>query len=893
YGESDYDFMSRLLEEDGITYLLEQVDPDGKDEEESEEEEALPAMLVVLSEAPAATGRRFEVPIPYQGNTDDSDGTPHVRKVRIGRSLRPGRFSISSYDYRSSPELRLLVEARAGYELEERYEQHHHAPGAFLTEGRDETTQGLVVDEALGGRQAALGLERLRTRQRRLSMITNQLVIAPGCLFYLEGYPRPEIKDDTLLIATSRSIQGEHMKDWTIDLDAGFAADPIRPPLSTPKPRVMGVESALVVGPEGEEIHCDALGRVKIQFFWDRYGEHDEHSSCFVRVSQAWAGSGYGFSALPRIGHEVLVDFIEGDPDHPVIVGRAHHRGAVPPDTLPKDKTKTTWRSSSTPGGEGYNEISMNDARGEELLAIRAQKDLSHVVLGKEDVAIGIDLSTSVRGSEKRLVGRNQELEVKGDRTVQVDGNHSITTTRGFRAQSGRTTGLTCEDGKLVLTNGQASIVFDGPSIYVDTTANLRLSAGRLLSIYGRQVDVDGRPDVYINSGTYVGPDVATLPISTHSGEGGLPNQAPPEVHPIIAQNVAPEAPGGMKDAEFDGKGYLLDLINDQFGTKLKWPKAVKLPKEWDEQLEKLGRIAFKGNVVKGKLMDPATYQAMKDRLEARLEAEKDRVKKLVKDFGTIVHDQSAHYEDTFGKLKERLSLEKVNLSKLRTDLSDIFNGKKGNFIDSAKALGKVLKGQWNNVKALKKDLTAVWEEEVAYFNRFKEQWKQYSGEVKQVVQDFKDLINDPKDALLDIVFGEDKELAHDIANLADELGYGDQVSDFLGLGDAANVVPPPNPSPPMPNLSPGGVNGGGQLGKATGFGSVSGNQAMSVQNKAATLAPTKASEGFMKTGGQGPQAMTKGGPQALTQQKLSGTGPSDFGGGKLATTAPGLASGT
>ena len=186
FGESDFAFVCRLLEEEGISYLLEQVDPSGneKDEDEPPEEQELPSMHLVLTELPAQTGHRFEAPIPYKGNTEELHGDiPWITKVRIGRSVRPGRFTVGSYDYRSSPELRLLSEARAGYELEERYEHYCYIPGAFLAEPRPDDEDpsktedrfrgpGAQVDEELGKRQAQVGLERIRSRQRQLVMLS-------------------------------------------------------------------------------------------------------------------------------------------------------------------------------------------------------------------------------------------------------------------------------------------------------------------------------------------------------------------------------------------------------------------------------------------------------------------------------------------------------------------------------------------------------------------------------------------------------------------------------------------------------------------------------------------------------------------------------------------------
>ncbi|WP_162541437.1 type VI secretion system tip protein TssI/VgrG, partial [Aggregatibacter aphrophilus] len=159
-------------------------------------------------------------------------------------------------------------------------------------------------------------------------------------------------------------------------------------PLPQPKPKVDGPQMAHVVGPEGEEIYCDEWGRVKIRFPWDRVGSHDEHSSCWVRVSQGWAGAQYGSQMLPRIGQEVIVNFLEGDPDQPIITGRTYHSTTEPPYPLPKHKTRMTIKSK-THKGNGFNELRFEDEKGQEEIFLHAEKDHNHIVNHDETSRIG------------------------------------------------------------------------------------------------------------------------------------------------------------------------------------------------------------------------------------------------------------------------------------------------------------------------------------------------------------------------------------------------------------------------------------------------------------------------------------------------------------------------
>ncbi|WP_150539463.1 type VI secretion system Vgr family protein, partial [Actinobacillus vicugnae] len=184
-----------------------------------------------------------------------------------------------------------------------------------------------------------------------------------------------------------------------------------------PKPKVDGPQMAHVVGPEGEEIYCDEWGRVKIQFPWDRVGENNENSSCWVRVSQAWAGAQFGNIAIPRIGHEVIVDFLEGDPDQPIITGRTYHSTTEPPYNLPEHKTRMSIKSK-THKGNGFNELRFEDEKDREEVFIHAQKDQNNVVNHDETTQIGNDRT--------ELVGRNEDITIGNDRTEQVANNEII-----------------------------------------------------------------------------------------------------------------------------------------------------------------------------------------------------------------------------------------------------------------------------------------------------------------------------------------------------------------------------------------------------------------------------------------------------------------------------------
>ena len=193
----------------------------------------------------------------------------------------------------------------------------------------------------------------------------------------------------------------------------------------TAKPIVEGVQTAAVVGPAGEEIYTDKYGRVKVQFHWDREGKYDENSSCWIRVSQAWAGAGWGGMYIPRIGQEVIVEFLEGDPDRPIITGRVYNASQTPPYALPGEKTKSTIKSNSSLGGGGFNEFRFEDKKGKEEIFLHGQKDWTIAILNDKNQTIGHDETMMVVNNRAKTVGVNQTETIGVNKRIKVGANHT------------------------------------------------------------------------------------------------------------------------------------------------------------------------------------------------------------------------------------------------------------------------------------------------------------------------------------------------------------------------------------------------------------------------------------------------------------------------------------
>ncbi|MBN1843975.1 MAG: type VI secretion system tip protein VgrG, partial [Deltaproteobacteria bacterium] len=269
-----------------------------------------------------------------------------------------------------------------------------------------------------------------------------------------------------------------------------------RPERNTPKPVVEGVQTAIVAGPSGEEIYTDEHGRVKVQFHWDRQGKYDEKSSCWIRVSQNWAGKNWGMFFLPRIGHEVIVDFMEGDPDRPIITGRVHNAEAVPPYELPTERTKSTIKSLSSPDGDGFNEIRFEDKKGEEDIFIHAEKNQDIRVKNDLREWIGNDSHLIVYNDKLEQVEVNKHLTVKGDHNEKVDGTISIEAGRDMQEKVGQ---------KHALDAGQEIHLKAGMKVIIEAGTQVSLKAGgNFVDIGPGGVTIQGTM-VKINSGGSAG----------------------------------------------------------------------------------------------------------------------------------------------------------------------------------------------------------------------------------------------------------------------------------------------------------------------------------------------------------------------------------------------------
>ncbi|MGK4007953.1 type VI secretion system tip protein TssI/VgrG [Sorangium sp. So ce1036] len=449
YGESDYTFLCRMLEDAGVSFYF-----DGSGGESR----------LVLDDGPHRNARRS--PIAFRDNPTEAD-REHVIDVHVGRRLRPGKYTVRDHDHRRPAVYKLMASAAGAGGVEERLERFHYVPGAFLYESdKGESTPAADdrgkyrADESEGAALAQRRLEAKRASAREITFKTNALDLAPGTVLSFLDHPKTELGPGVGLLVLESTLVGDLPGAWQHACKAVSAEVPYRPPLRTRKPRAQGVESATVVGAPGEEIHVDELGRVRVQFHWDREGRMDDGSSCWIHVSQPWSGAGFGGTNLPRVGQEVIVDFLGGDPDRPIIVGRVYTSLQRTPYKLPDDKTQSGWKSSSSPETGGYNEIMFEDAAGRELVRVQAERDLHKKVKHDESMIVGNDRVSAIGHDEEQTVGNDFMKQVGNNAREVVGMNRSRAVGNNETVEIGSTQTIRVGD-RLEIVCGKSVIVLE------------------------------------------------------------------------------------------------------------------------------------------------------------------------------------------------------------------------------------------------------------------------------------------------------------------------------------------------------------------------------------------------------------------------------------------------
>ena len=442
YDETDLHFIQRLCEEEGIHYHFQHS-----------------ASGHVLVFGDDQTGFPKLAPVVYQQDSGLVADTPVIKRFDLRMETRTSRVTRRDYDFEKP---RLTMEAAFQSEFQPDLEDYDY-PGRF-------------TERARGKHLSQRALERHRSDYELARGESDQPLLVTGHFLALSGHPRGDWNQLWLLnevlhegkqpqVLDESVSQSANNADFTQGYRNHFTATPwdipYRPPLAHPKPRVLGSQSAVVTGPAGEEIHCDEYGRIKVQFFWDRHGQADDKTSCWLRVSNSWAGDNYGGIAIPRIGMEVLVTFLEGDPDQPLVTGCLYHKEHVVPYDLPANKTRSLFKSLSSPGGAGYNELRIEDKKGEEQIYLHAERDWDENIEHDQKIRVGHERHDTVEKNSYTELKAEEHLTVKADRKVEVKPDDHLTIGQNQHIKLG-TAQLTKVGREIHLKAGQKMVIEAG-----------------------------------------------------------------------------------------------------------------------------------------------------------------------------------------------------------------------------------------------------------------------------------------------------------------------------------------------------------------------------------------------------------------------------------------------
>ena len=416
YRESDFDFISRLMEHEGIYYYF-------------EHEQSRHLMVLCDGNTAHELVPDYEEVPHFPVSTDQARKVDHLVDWTFEKTVKSARYASNDFAF-DQPKRDLLVttseQLDGGYEPHEVYEY----PGGYSNTNSGE------LRRSYGEQLVKMRLESLTARHELAYVKGNVRGLNAGKLFSLVQCERSDQNREYLVVSATLNIRIDGYFSGAEDiyeLTAGFQCMPssitYRPQRLTPKPEIRGPQTAIVVGPSGDEIHTDEHARVKLQFHWDRYGQSDENSSCWIRVSQAWAGEKWGSIHIPRIGQEVIVEYIDGDPDRPIVTGRVYNGDRPVPYDLPANATQSGIKSRSSMSGTpaNFNEIRMEDKKGSEELYIHAEKNQNNIVKNDETTSVGHNRSEDVGNDEAINIGNDRQENVGNDEVIGIGNNRTET----------------------------------------------------------------------------------------------------------------------------------------------------------------------------------------------------------------------------------------------------------------------------------------------------------------------------------------------------------------------------------------------------------------------------------------------------------------------------------
>ncbi|EIC1510184.1 type VI secretion system tip protein VgrG [Escherichia coli] len=471
YGEADFDFIQRLMQEWGIYWWFEHNEN---------------SHTLVLADAINVHKACADSPLVCYYQKGLKLNKEFIHTITANESLRSGQWVLNDFDFMKPRSLLKSTVANPRETGLAEYE-HYEWPGDYFTKSEGEMLTRIRMEEQRSPGSRVQGSGNIRT-------------LMTGFTFTLENYPTAEVNREYLLVQTTLFIQdnAQHSgQDQHFTYSTNFELHPTgevyRPQRTLSKPHTKGPQSAIVTGPAGQEIWTDKYGRVKVQFGWDRYGKNDENSSCWVRVSYPWAGKGFGMIQIPRIGQEVLVDFKNGDPDLPIIVGRTYNQDTMPPWGLPGAATQSGFYSHTIGGGPtNANALRFEDKPGGEEVWLHAEKDQRIEVNNNESHWVGNNRLKVIDKTETAIIGEKRSLTVQMDDTSLAGQNKTIQAVQNLRLAAGDSIILSC--GKTILqmtSDGIFNITCKNFNITATENGKINTQSGQLdLNMNDRAADI-------------------------------------------------------------------------------------------------------------------------------------------------------------------------------------------------------------------------------------------------------------------------------------------------------------------------------------------------------------------------------------------------------------------
>lgn len=465
YQETDFNFVSRLLEQEGLYYFFEHENGSHK--------------LCIADDNELHKPLKAYETIPYYLRDENAQRErEHIWDWMLTQSVHSGAYVTNSYDFKAPRGKNLLAQHSIS--------RDHESSNFEIYEYSGEYTESNH-----GGSYASFRMQELASEYEIVEGSGSVRGLCAGNLFTLEKFPVASENAEHLLVSVNHHLRAGSYESGAPVINGyqcGFAAIKkcyqYRAPLTTPKPEIRGPQTAIVVGKAGDEIFCDEYGRIKVKFHWDRHAEGDETSSCWIRVSQSAAGKSWGGISLPRVGQEVIVEFIDGDPDQPLVTGRVYNGSNKPPYDLPDKQTITGFKSNTSKGGEGFNELRFEDAAGEEQIFMHAQRNQDIRIknsrfewVGNErHLVVKKDKFEEVENDRNEVVGADHKEEIGKDQHITIGGLQSVKITKS-RTIIVEDDGAEEYSGDYSLVVGQ-DVYIKAENICIDASDNITLMVG-------------------------------------------------------------------------------------------------------------------------------------------------------------------------------------------------------------------------------------------------------------------------------------------------------------------------------------------------------------------------------------------------------------------------------